>query len=199
MTIKALNIFLFILTSAFSQEVENELIEPFFTDDYLNLGNPELSFSVTDSFEIDLNYNNKIDLIVLKKLNNWNDPGDFHQIIIFYDDGQKYTFTNFFGWVKFGLNYYVQESIQKQNLIKSDKIVLSKINKSQCLFLFGWVYASEPGLLSVISFEKENPKVIFNTNFDIQSLDIAGFSGVFKSQNCSVTFKNLKPKLNCKK
>ncbi len=199
MTFKALSIFLLLIASVYSKEAGKELIEPFYTDDYLNLDNPELTLSVTDSFEIDLNNNSKNDIIVLKKLNNWNDPGDFHQIVISYDNGQKFTYTNFDGWVKFGQNYYVQESIQKQNLIKSNKIILKKINNLNCIFLFGWIYASEPGLLSVISFEKEKPKIIFNTNFDIQNLQNNGFSGVYKSQSCKVEFKNLKAILNCKK
>ena len=108
--------------------------------------------------------------IYLRQLPNWNDPGDFINIQVEDKRGNiLFDKTNIDGWVKFGNNYSVPESVKKLNLLNSDEVLLVNNYSGKQLILFGWVYASKPGLMTIIDIFPR-PKVIFNRNFEIKSI-----------------------------
>ena len=136
----------------------------------------QLKFSIVETIEYDIN-GDKMKIIIEKIdswfcLNDngridWNDPGDFHRIKIEYKN-MCYTFFNSGGWDKprpYDFRYV--SNFTKYNKIKSDYLVLTKNNEDFLLFAFGYTYASEPGLLSIINLSTPKPELIFNDNYEI--------------------------------
>jgi hypothetical protein len=103
--------------------------------------------------------------IILEKLQiSWEEPGDFHRIRIEYKD-TCYAFFNSSGWVK--AESYIFEYVPNFtmcNKIQSDYIVFSKNGNDLLLFAFGYPYASQPGLLSIVNLSLKEPKLLFNDN-----------------------------------
>lgn len=153
-------------------ELNKTLIEEFYRDERLKLENPDFEFYMVSSFGIDLNNNQKSDSIILKRLKGWeNDPGDFHQIRIKMDNGFEWTETNFLGWVRFDHNYLIPKPIKKLNQINTDLLLLTDFQTTKILGLFGWAYASEPGLLTIIEFSTGLPRLMINKNLDLINID----------------------------
>lgn len=183
---KYINIFilLFVIGCSNDQkglELNVELVDPFYTNDHLYPKNPRFEFVEVNRYELDLNNNNKLDTIKLREIKDWNDPGDFHQIEIVLDNDSNLVETNFGGWVKFGQNYSVNDELRKMNKLDSDLILVTDFNTDlKILLAFGYVYASEPGLLSIFEANGEDPKVVFNKNFEIHSIDDDLFQGVYE-------------------
>ena len=124
-----------------------------------------LQFVVIDSCEYDTNGDGIKEKIILEKLHCWNDPGDFHRIKINKKDS-CYTFFNSSGWVKTAPFFFEYlPNFPSYNKIQSDYIVLSQNNDDLLLFIFGYVYASQPGLLSIINLSLKEPKLLFNDNY----------------------------------
>ena len=162
-------------------EVNPELVDAFYRNDYLYPENPEFEFEEVKRYEIDLNNNHSPDIIKLKKIKDWNDPGDFHQIELILDNGNSIVETYFGGWVKFGNNYPVNDELRKKNLIDSDLILISEIDKNKKIIMaFGWVYASEPGLLSIFEANGKIPQVLFNRNFEVNKIEKYSISGIYQ-------------------
>jgi hypothetical protein len=128
----------------------------------------DIVFSIIDVYEYDINGDGVKEKIILDKLNDWNDPGDFHRVRIEFKD-ICYNFYNSSGWVEVGkstADEYIQNfsSISK---IKSNYIILSENNNNLLLFVFGYVYASSPGLLTIINLSMKEPQLIFNEDCSI--------------------------------
>ena len=126
--------------------------------------NIKLNFSILETTEYNINGNGVKGKIIIEKINDWNDPGDFHRIRIVSDS--CFSFFNVDGWIKarpFMFDYV--PNFAKNNKIQSDYIVLSKNNDDLLLFVFGYVYASQPGLLSIINLSLKEPKLLFNDNY----------------------------------
>ncbi|MDR1984723.1 MAG: hypothetical protein LBQ28_07870 [Prevotellaceae bacterium] len=123
-----------------------------------------LNFSILEIYEYDINNDGIKEKIILDELNEWNDPGDFHRIRIEYRD-TCFTFYNSTGWVKIqnSSNDYIHD-FASINKIKSDYIVLIQNNDNLLLMAFGYVYASNPGLLSIINLSANEPQLILNDN-----------------------------------
>lgn len=173
-----------------SIRVNSDLIEPFYRNEFLYPTNPKYKFIETEKYLIDINGNNLIDTIILRKIENWNDPGDFHQINITLDNNQQKTETNFNGWVSFGNNYPIAQNLKDQNKIDSDLLLITDFNNNDILiFAFGWVYASEPGLMSVFNANKELPRVIFNDNFEIHEIGNQYLKGEFHETETEIKLK----------
>lgn len=153
-------------------DVNNDLIEDFYRDDRLYPDNPDLKFTSIATFSIDLDNNHIADSIILSRLIGWeNDPGDFHQITIITDSGAKFTETNFNGWVRFDNNYHVPDSIKGLNQIDTDFLLLTEFNYSKIVGLFGWVYSSDSGLLTIIDFSTRIPRLMINKNLNLIGID----------------------------
>jgi hypothetical protein len=134
--------------------------------------NTSFNFQIVEEYYFDLNNDGYTDEIIIEKLRDWNDPGDYHRIRVKVLENE-YSFFNNYGWVKFN-NYILQHThdFYSANLIKSNYFILKKINNNLLLFAFGYAYASQPGLLSIIRFSKnEIPSLIFNDNYFIYSFD----------------------------
>jgi hypothetical protein len=145
----------------------SELIEPFFYKQYVDSIRDTSKFELIETHDILVNaikYTVNIYMIP-----NWGDPGDYLRIKVFENEKLLLDKFNINGWVKFNYNNDVPSEILSKNLIDSDKLLLLKINNKQYLFLFGWVYASEPGLMTVISLVKV-PHIIINKEFEFHSL-----------------------------
>jgi hypothetical protein len=190
-------LFLIILLSCSPEQkgfdINPELIEPFFRNDHLYPENPKFEFSEVQHYQIDLNNNNRLDTIILRKIKDWNDPGDFHQIEIILDNDSTIVETEFGGWVRFGQNYTVNETLIKTNLIDSDLILVSNFNQNQKVVLaFGWVYASQPGLVTIFEANGNKPQLLFNKQFDLYSIDENQFNGVFEFRDYEEASENIK-------
>ena len=120
-------------------------------------------------------YNKDSSMIIIESIKNWGDPGDYLQFVeVDNRDSVLFKILNLDGWVKFGDNYDVPQTILDQNRIVSDHLLLLRINKSSYLFLFGWVYASSPGIMTVIKLEPRC-EVVFNKEFQLNSIvDVDG-------------------------
>ena len=162
-------------------EINPNLVEPFFIYYHLFPENPKFQYSEVERHLIDLNNNKKLDTIKLRQLTDWNDPGDFHQIEIILDNNKSVIETEFGGWVKFGNNYSVEEELKEMNQINSELILITNLNPNQKIVLtFGWVYASQPGLVSIFEGNGIKPQLIFNKNFDIYKIRENKFIGIFE-------------------
>ena len=94
-------------------------------------------------------------------------PGDFTKIEII---NKKYSvsFSNTDGWVKFDHNYSVSDDLKEMNELKSGKLFLVTNDRASYLVLFGWVYASEPGLCTIIDLK--NGEIAFNYEKELISM-----------------------------
>ena len=138
----------------------------------LQLGN-KLEFKVVEIINIDINGDNKNDAITLEQIKDWGDPGDFHKVTIKIAGKDERTFFNSSGWVAIG-GYETQfvGNLLTEAIYKSKYISLQKVSNSEILlFCFGYVYASQPGLLSIINLTNpNNAELIFNDNFYLYKL-----------------------------
>ncbi len=174
------------------------LITEFHRDDRLNPNNPDFQFYTIASFCADLNNNEKADTIILKRLKGWeNDPGDFQQIQITTDNGTIWTETNFDGWVRFDNNYYVPDSVKRLNQLDTDLLLLTDFENTKILGLFGWVYASESGLLTIIDFNTKQPRIMINKNLDLVGIDNQKITIQDSEDKCWIENINNRLIMNC--
>ena len=136
----------------------------------------KLEFSILETIEYEIKEKDITEKLIIEKIDSWfyskeshrikwNDPGDFHRIKVEKKDS-CYTFFNSSGWVKatpFFFGYV--PNFPSYNKIQSDYIVLTQNNDDFLLFVFGYVYASQPGLLSIINLSLKEPKLLFNDNY----------------------------------
>jgi hypothetical protein len=108
--------------------------------------------------------------LLLQQSPGWIDPGDFINLQIMDNSGNVILEqVNIDGWVKFGSNYFVPESVSSQNLIESDLGLLLDNHTGKQLVLFSWVYASDPGGMTIIDLFP-TPTIIFNYLFDLKEV-----------------------------
>ena len=128
-------------------------------------------FRLIESHIIDLNGDGKEDQIELLAISNWSDPGDFHKIRIKLFDQEPIEFSNYSGWVTFNQNYSVPQEISSLNQLKSENILLFDWTPgSRLIMIFGWVYANEPGLRTII--DPGTQKILFNKDWQLKSLSV---------------------------
>lgn len=182
-----------------SIELDTTLIEPLSHSDRLKPTNPMLSFSRVATFTVDLNNNGKTDSILLYNMDNKGaDPGDFNQIRISLDDGKRWSETNFDGWVRFNKNYTVPDTIQSQNQMKTDLLLLTDFGDTKLLGLFTWTYASDLGLLTLIEFSSGYPRIMFNQKADLISMTKNSIVIRNLNSECSLELNNGKIRKSCK-
>ena len=195
--IKYLNILFFLIliccnTNTIDRGIitNDDLIKPFFRNDYLYPENPKYKYVEVANYTFDLNKNDKLDTLKLRVIKDWTDPGDFHQIEITLDNNQSIIETCFDGWVKFGENYPINENLKKSNKINSDLLLITNLNSDKILiFAFGWVYANTPGLMTIVDANGNAPKIIFNDNFELESIRDNSFTGLFGYSGKNKTIK----------
>jgi len=151
-----------------NSNVKSEFIKDFYTNEYIDKLSKTAEFKTIEEFIV----NEGIDTfkIFLKQIPDWNDPGDFLNIVITDKKGNElFNRINFSGWVRFGNNYYLPDSVISFNLIESDKALIIDNKNGKQLIVFGWVYASSPGLMTLIDLFPK-PKIIFNQEFELKSI-----------------------------
>jgi len=164
-----------------------ELIDEFFTNEYLDSLGKTANFETVEKIFV---FEGSDTLrICLQHIIDWNDPGDFLRVKI-YDTKGKVIFnqTNFGGWVKFGNNYSLPEIVKEKNLIESNKALLIDNKTGKQLILFGWVYASQPGLMTIIDLFP-TPEIIFNKKFELKEISMPTENG-FKNMIGGTTVAN---------
>jgi len=164
-----------------------ELIKEFHTNEFLESINKKGNFENVE--EIVVSHNGKTYIINLQHINDWNDPGDFLRVSI-ADKSENVVFekTNFGGWVEFGNNYFLSDYVIAKNQIQSDKALLIDNKNGKQLILFGWVYASVPGLMTIIDLFPE-PRIIFNKEFQLTGITNFNDSG-FRNFIGTTNFEN---------
>jgi hypothetical protein len=134
--------------------------------------NMMFDFEIIESYLLDIDNDGVEDKIVVEKIKDWNDPGDFHRIRIVTNSG-THEFFNRYGWVDIG-NSQVQyvKDVYASNIIESKYLLIQKVNSNELLlFAFGYVYASKAGILSIVNLSsKDKPVLIFNDNYNLYAL-----------------------------
>lgn len=167
--------------------INSNLINSFYTNEYLDSINKTSTYKTVE--KIELSEKNDTLIILLQQMNGWNDPGDFIRIKILDMNGNiKFDQTNFGGWVKFGNNYSLPEIVAKQNLINSKEALIIDNKYGKQLLVFGWVYASSPGLMTVIDLFP-SPKIIFNREFELKEITDPDNNG-YRDMIGGTTFSN---------
>lgn len=144
----------------------DELIDSFYQADYLDSLWAQSKKIEIESHQIHIE--GEPYKIVATSLADWSDPGDYLRIEILNASNEPLLqLTNFEGWVRFNKNYQVPDSVQSLNKISSDKLLVVDLNSQTYLLLFGWVYASEPGFLTMVELSSQ-PQMIFNKLYEIK-------------------------------
>lgn len=117
------------------------------------------------TIEIDLDQDNKKDTIRLSTIKDWNDPGMIHKIEI---ECSKIGLTEIdvadsyyedFTRTKFGKDH------SDLNLVDSEYLFITTTNDATYLLLFGYSFASSPGMLSIFRFGEKDMRRIYHENF----------------------------------
>lgn len=139
---------------------------------------------VVEEHQIDLQ-NIGLTKIKLFTVKDWTDPGDVLKIEITNDKGTT-AYSNIDGWVKFDHNYPVTRALKELNELKSDKIILVSNDKYALAVLFGWVYASEPGLCTIINLT--TGEMVFNDNKELISISADKRNFKFKDKTTTACY-----------
>lgn len=144
--------------------VNPELLDKLFIVE--NHNQQEYPFKEVETQTVDLNNDGKTDKITLFIIENWGDPGNFQKIKVELYGEEPYEFSNYGGWVTFNENYSISEEIAAKSQLDSKNILLLNATpNSKLILLFGWVYANDPGLVTII--ELNNGTILFNKEWDL--------------------------------
>ena len=171
-------------------KIDSSLIREFERNDHFDPDRTDLEFKKVTEYLVDLDANNKPDKIELFNIVGWEgDPGDFRQILITLDNGSTWRETNFSGWVKFNANYTINDQVKSQNTLDSNLLLLTEFNGTKLLGMFGWVYASDPGLLTFVEFSSGKPRILVNKNLDLEVIGSDSFVVFDGVTRCSVSVR----------
>lgn len=134
-----------------------------------------VSYLEVEKLEVDLNNDNITDTLIIEKIDEWrykdsvnykwDDPGDFHRITISITGGKSLSLLNINGWI---INKRLADFIEDFNsksIVQSNFITIrNDLSESNLIFLNGYHYASNPGLLTIINIIGNKPVMIFNEN-----------------------------------
>ncbi|NOU58509.1 hypothetical protein [Marinifilum caeruleilacunae] len=156
--------------------VNSDLIEDFHSSLYLDslLTNRKRKKLA----EIRVHENSDSCKIILNTLVEWNDPGDFLNVQILNSKGKEtLSINNIDGWMKCVGPYKLPESVHTLNVDKSGYTLIIDNKTGKQLVLFGYSYASQPGLMTIIDLFPE-PKIIFNKQFDLHAISKVSTKGI---------------------
>jgi hypothetical protein len=107
--------------------------------------------------------------INLHVIENWGDPGSFQKIEMQLSGEGSFEFLNYGGWVTFNQNYSVSKEISDRNKLNSENILLiDATTNSMLVVIFAWVYANDPGLVTIMDPATGN--ILFNKDWDMKSI-----------------------------
>jgi hypothetical protein len=132
-----------------------------------------LTFSIraktVDQIIYDLNNDGIMDTTILSIPEDWGDPGDFNEVH-FKVANKKYDYEFEDGLMQF--NSILQDSAKANhpaNLVNSINALILKLpNNNIALMFFEYVYASNPGVVWIFSFNKMKLDTLFRNNFHIR-------------------------------
>ena len=126
----------------------------------------EFKFAIVDS--INFKFQKVVGKIFIEKIIDWNDPGDFHRVRLIINK-KEYSYFNMSGWVK--VSDYETQYVELENLVNSKYLQVCNIKDDfPVIILFGYVYASKAGLLSIIELN-DSPNLLFNENYFVYSIN----------------------------
>lgn len=163
--------------------VDPELVDELFIVESHN--QQEYPFKEVETQIVDLNEDGKDDKITLFIIENWGDPGNFQKIRVELTGEEPYEFSNYGGWVTFNDNYSISEEIAAINQLESQNILLlNATQNAKLIVLFGWMYASEPGLITII--DPLERRILFNKQWDLQQVTDIDSDGFLELHGTSV-------------
>lgn len=120
-----------------------------------------------EHLQYDLDRDGIIDNIKLVIPENWVDPGEFTKVEISFGNGKTMFFEEPGGWVSFAdsADGALVDWFSTNNLLPSRRVVLLSDKTSNYLFLFGYAYASSPGVLEIIRFHSSRVASIYKNEF----------------------------------
>ncbi len=124
---------------------------------------------VIEQYQIDLDFDNQLDTIVLENITDLiGDPQIFTIIKIKLTSGKTFIINNVDG--------YTQDTRTKKNFpnrINSDKIYIPKLNNNNKTYLIIWdyQYPSCDAYVSIFKVEKDNVNQIYKKSFYISEID----------------------------
>lgn len=141
----------------------------------------KLKFVTIETVHYDFNGDKRNDTIKIERIVDWGDPGDFHKITISLSGKGENVFFNSGGWIAIG-DYELQfvKDFVSKSIVPSEYISLQRVSSTDILlFCFGYVYASQPGLLSVINItNNDDSRLIFNDNYYLYKFEDFDNDGV---------------------
>ena len=91
------------------------------------------------------------------------EPGDFSRIKVINKNSKEFNFDNIDGWIK------PYDPIEKY--LTNDYFLELNIGGSEpVLIFFGYIYASLPGWLTIISLQGTKPEIIFNKELSLAKI-----------------------------
>ncbi|MEL7146068.1 MAG: hypothetical protein AAFO69_06845 [Bacteroidota bacterium] len=171
-----------------SYVVDSTLVkELFVVDTHQEKSHP---FRIDTSYSIDLNGDDVRDQVILYGIEHWEDPGEFQKIRIEMSGKAPYDLLNYDGWVSFNSNYPVSKKIAKQNELDSQILLVIEVAPGKkVVIVFGWVYASEPGLVTII--DPENQSILFNKGWQLLEISDNDSDGYLELYGSSVLGGNI--------
>lgn len=124
-----------------------------------------LKLNVVSRFVRDFDQHFGVDTITFEKIVDWNDPGDFHKVQVILRNHSPLSVFNSTGWVKLvGSTEQKLDEVESENIHIDNELVTAEITEGEYLiFLFGYIYANDPGYLSIISIKDGyDPKFVIN-------------------------------------
>ena len=140
--------FIFILVSSISGHCQANIS---FVDPLNTIDENKFAFELVKMFDVNIKNVGQTNISFFT-INKWTDPGDVLKIHI---SNSKYdtSYTNIDGWVKFDNNYTVPIDLKKLNELDTDLALLHTGKGYAYLILFGWVYANDPGLCTIVDLQ----------------------------------------------
>ncbi|HSY61366.1 MAG TPA: hypothetical protein VK796_05790 [Cytophaga sp.] len=123
---------------------------------------------VIEQYQIDLDFDNQLDSIVLKNLNDLaGDPQIFSIVEIKLASGKEFVIHNVGG--------YTQDIRTKKkflNKVKSDKIYIPDINNTEnYLIIWDYQYPSCDAYISIFKIKNDDMNQVYNQKFYISEID----------------------------
>jgi hypothetical protein len=129
----------------------------------------KLEFYRVDSLSYQID--NKIFNFIFEKIKNEDEAGDFHKIRILHGE-KNIDFFNPDGWIFAKHNLCDVPHLIDNNLVSNDYVIIQKASPNNILlFAFGYIYANDPSLLSIINLNYfEDPQLIFNSDYMLYNI-----------------------------
>lgn len=168
-------IFFIFLAIIGCKQKESQKITEFFKENFRE----KSTYVPTEKLEFDFDSDGLNDTLSIFKIENWNDPGDFQQVQISYANGHTIKMYELGNWINYMDRY---SKFKPENLLESENVLYSNFsNDRSFLVVFGYTYASSPGLLTIMDISSETPNFVHKKKFqvmEIEDIDNDGFKEI---------------------